>query len=219
MSKGIIARKAKDIEIIPAGNYFARCYCMIEYGHIMESFQGKDPELKHKVRIIWELPTETYAFKEGDDPRPRSIGEEYTISLSTKANLRKVIESWRGKALTNKEADEFDITKLLGKSCLINIVHTEGKAGTKSAGKFFTKIAGVSPLPKGFPSHEQHYESKVFNFDENFDAGFIEGLPDFIKLKVKSSEEWKEKMANMPVAETAHVAESIPGMVEEEMPF
>lgn len=37
-------------ELIPAGNYVARCYSMIEIGTVKESFQGDEKTL-HKVRI------------------------------------------------------------------------------------------------------------------------------------------------------------------------
>ena len=48
-------------ELIPANNYLARCYQMVEIGTVKESILGKEV-IAHKVRIGWELPTELKVF-------------------------------------------------------------------------------------------------------------------------------------------------------------
>jgi len=50
-------------ELIPAGNYIARCYKMLHIGTNLETIDGKT-QLMNKVRIGWELPTETKVFDE-----------------------------------------------------------------------------------------------------------------------------------------------------------
>ena len=222
---GIIAKKAPPRELIPAGNYLARCYSMILLGTIEEEFKGKKKK-QTKVRITFELPNEMVkAFKEGEDDRPAAIGAEYTLSLSPKANMRKMLDSWRGKAFTEKEADGFDITKLLGKACMVNIIHKPGAVGGKNEGKFFEEIASVTPIPKGIACPEQVNETQLFNFGDKFDAEFVEKLPDFIKNKIKSSDEWQGKVADGIIAKSVeHAAageEQSQGaaVAEEEMPF
>ena len=74
-------------ELIPSGNYVARCYQMIEIGTVNEVIQGTQKQL-HKVRIGWELPTELKVFKEENGEQPLVISKDYTLSLNEKSNLR-----------------------------------------------------------------------------------------------------------------------------------
>ena len=129
-------------EPIPAGNYIARCYQMIEIGTVKETILGKD-RISPKVRIGWELPTELKVFKEENGEQPCVISKEYTLSMAEKANLRIALKSWRGKDFTEDEAKSFDITKLLGVPCMINIIHKPSKDGLK----IYEEISGITPLP------------------------------------------------------------------------
>src|SRR5688572_13638566 len=99
-------------ELIPAGNYLARCFQMIEVGTVTENVMGKQVIAK-KVRIGWELPTELKVFNPEKGEQPLAISKEYTLSMNEKSNLRKDLKSWRGKDFTEEEAKCFDITKLI----------------------------------------------------------------------------------------------------------
>jgi hypothetical protein len=174
-------------ELIPAGNYIARCYQMIQLGTIQENINGEIKKL-HKVRIGWELPTETKVFKEENGEQPFVISQEYTLSLSENANLRKMLASWRGKDFTEDEAKAFDITKLLGVPCMLNVIHKKSKAGND-----YQTIASVTPMPKGVPCPESINKIQVLSFDK-FDMDFFMSLPDFIKDKITSSDEYKARV-------------------------
>ncbi len=184
----ITAKKGEGFEreLIPAGNYVARCYKMIEIGTIPTEYIG-ETKMLHKVRIGWELPTELKVFNPEKGEQPCVIDKEYTLSLGEKANLRKDLQSWRGKAFTESEAEAFDITNLLGKPCMLNIIHVQGK---KDATKTYQAIGSVSPMPKGLSCPDQINPTFVFDF-ENFDAEKLNSLPDFIKDTIKTSEEYK----------------------------
>lgn len=222
--EGIVAKKPAPRDPIPAGNHFARCVRMILVGTIDENFNGSIKHLK-KVRIGWELPTELRVFKEGEEEKPCFIEEEYTLSMSGKANLRKTIDAWRGKPLTEQQADAFDITVLLGVACLLNVVHKPGEG--KNIGKTYEKIASIAPTVKGMPSYERINEIKLFNYTtKHFDVKFVEGLPDFIKNKIKSSDEWKIKMEQGIVAKSEVTPSTTPvydengnEAGEEQLPF
>lgn len=172
-------------ELIPAGNYVARCYQMIYIGEVMESFMGEG-KLLRKVRIGWELPTELKVFNEDKGEQPRVISKEYTLSLNEKANLRKILASWRGKDFTEAEAKAFDISVLVGKPCMLNIIH---KHGVADPSKIFEEIGSISPMPKGMTCPAQINPSFVLDYD-NFDEEKFNSLPDFIKDKMKSSLEY-----------------------------
>jgi len=184
----ITAKKGEGFEreLIPAGNYVARCYKMIEIGTIPTEYLG-ETKMLHKVRIGWELPTELKVFNPEKGEQPCVIDKEYTLSLGEKANLRKDLQSWRGKAFTEQEAEAFDITKLLGVPCMLNIIHVQGK---KDATKTYQSIGSVSPMPKGLECPTQVNPTFVFDF-ENYSQEKFDTLPDFIKDTIKTSEEFK----------------------------
>jgi hypothetical protein len=173
-------------EPIPAGNYLARCYQMIEIGHIEENIMGAVKTLQ-KVRIGWELPDETRVFDPAKGEQPLVISKEYTLSMNEKSNLRKDLKSWRGKDFTEEEARSFDITKLIGVPCMLNIIHKPAKS---NPGKLYEEISGITPLPKSVKCPPQVNKTMILSYD-NFDHGLFDTLPDFIKNKIKSSEEYQ----------------------------
>lgn len=176
-------------EPIPAGLYPARCYQMIHIGTVEESFEGVAKKV-NKVRIGWELPTETRVFKEENGEQPCVISKEYTLSLHEKSALRSMLKSWRSKDFTEEEALAFDITKLLGVPCMINISHKKSADGTKT----YDNISAVTPMPRGMDCPPPINPRLVFEHDSpNMEV--LEALPDFIKDKVKSSDEWKARHA------------------------
>lgn len=182
----ITATTTTQRELIPAGNYIARCYQMIHIGTVEEEFQGEKKRL-NKVRIGWELPTEKKVFKEENGEQPFVFSKEFTLSMHEKSKLRQVLASWRGQDFTAAESKAFDIMKLLGVPCMLNIIHTPSKDGTK----MYEQISSVTPLPKGFACPDQINATQVWEYD-NPNMEYLESLPDFIKDKIKSSEEFIE---------------------------
>lgn len=172
-------------ELIPAGNYIGRCYQMIEIGTVTEVILGTPKTLK-KVRIGWELPTELKVFNEEKGEQPCVISKEFTLSMHEKSSLRAVLKSWRGKDFTEDEARSFDITKLLGVPCMINIIHRPGKTDPS---KMYQEIAGITGIPKGMKVPDQINPLMVLSYDK-FDADLFDKLPDFIKDKMKGSVEY-----------------------------
>lgn len=172
--------------LVPSGTYAARCYSMVHIGTNEEEYMGKKKML-NKVRITWELPTELKVFKEENGEQPYSISKEFTLSMYEKANLRKFLESWRGKGFTEQEAKEFDISALIGVPCMLSVIHKV----SKSSGKPYADISAVSTVPKGMDVPKQINESFEFSF-ENFDEKKLQSLPEFLRNKIYSSEEYKQ---------------------------
>ena len=171
-------------ELTPAGNHIARCYSMIHIGTIQEEYMG-EPKMGNKVRITWELPNELRTFKEENGEQPMVISKEYTLSMHEKSNLRKDLESWRGKGFTEDEAKEFDITKLLGVPCMLSIIHKVSKSE-----KQYATITSIASIPKGMDAPDQVNQNFEFNFCDSFSEDNLESFPDFIKEKIKSSVEY-----------------------------
>jgi hypothetical protein len=143
------------------------------------------PKSQHKILVSWELPDEK--MKDG---RPFTIGQRYTWSMSEKATLRKHLEAWRGVPFTDADfgVDGFDIKDIIGKGCLLNIVHAE------SGDKTYANIASIARLMKGMQApkpvnemvylwlHESRWEPSVFHKLTQGLQGVIMASPEYREL-------------------------------------
>jgi hypothetical protein len=197
-----------NYEPVPAGTYIARCFSMVHIGTVMESYQGES-KLQNKVRLSWELPLELKVFKEENGEQPYTLGKEFTLSLNEKATLRKFLESWRGKAFTEDEAKSFDITVLLGKPCMLNVIH---KVSQKS-NKTYAEIASVAPMMKGMNCPDMITPPFLFGYDP-FDESLFNQLPEYLRDKVKTSLEY------LQAVQPSHTqAAAAPEQTEDDLPF
>lgn len=171
---------ATDYPVIESGTYLARCVSMVQIGTVPVEFKG-ETKMQNKVRITWELPTET-----NEDLKPVTISKRYTLSMFSKSNLCKDLEGWRGKVFTDEEAKHFDITVLLGKTCQLSIIHQPKKDGTGE----YAMINSIVSVPKGTNVPEQITPSFEFTY-QDFDEDKYSSLPDFLKAEMKQSEEYE----------------------------
>ena len=200
---GITAKTTQtNFELVPAGSHIARCYSMVEIGTVTETFKGELKTL-HKVRITWELPLETKVFNPEKGEQPFSVSKEYTLSMHEKSNLRKDLSSWRGRGFTDDEASAFDITKLLGVPCMVNVVHNQAQNGN-----VYANVMGVMPLPKGTQCPPQVNTTFMLSF-ENFDEGKFNLLPEWLKERIKATPEFKQIGFKVPSQEFGNP--SMPG--------
>ncbi len=195
----IATDKGTTRQLIPAGNYVARCYQMIQIGTITETVMGNTVTAP-KVRIGWELPEEKRVFDETKGEQPLVISMDFTLSMNPKATLRKTLASWRGKDFTEEEAKAFDVTKLIGVPCLLNIIH---KPGVADPTKMYEKISSIGPLPKSMVCPDQINQTFILSFDQ-WDIEKFKSLPEFIQEKIKSSAEFQKLLA----PDTTHVSET-----------
>lgn len=175
---------SRERETIPAGNYIARCYQIIQLGTVEQDYNGEIKKT-HLIRITWELPTELRVFDESKGEQPFTIGQKYTLSMHEKALLRKTIAEWRGQQFSPQELQNFDITSMLGKPCMLNIIHKPSKDGQK----VYANVGAITPMPRGIDCPPPINTPKVLSFD-NFDWEFFNSLPDFIKEMIQSSDEF-----------------------------
>lgn len=173
-----------NFELTPAGNHIARCYSMIEIGTVKEEFKGEVKNL-HKVRVTWELPLEQRTFNPDKGEQPFSISKEYTLSMHEKAVLRKDLSSWRGKPFTEDEAKAFDVTKLLGIPCMLNVVHII----SSKSGNAYANVAAITPMPKGVSCPPQINDTFEFNYNDFEDTKF-NGLPEYLRKKMEVTPEY-----------------------------
>lgn len=200
-----------NFEPIATGNYPARCYSMIHIGTVDEVILGTTKTL-NKVRITWELPSELKVFKEENGEQPHVISKEFTLSMHEKATLRNFLKNWRGKDFTDEEAKSFDIEKLIGAPCMLNITHKKSKDGTKT----YAEIGSISTMPKGFPCPEQINPSFVWTY-EDFDIEKFNSLPDYLKAKMVNSLEYKQSISGGQEIEVNDP--QIESQQDDDMPF
>ena len=130
-----------NFEKTPSGTHQAVCYAVWDLGYQKTSYNGED-KIQHKAVISWEVNKTIES--EGEYHGKRFvISNRYTISLYSKAKLREHLESWFGRSFVDEEKTGFDLEKLVGKNCLLNIVHNE------SNGKTYANISGVMAVTDG----------------------------------------------------------------------
>jgi hypothetical protein len=163
---------------MPAGNHVAVCNMVVDLGNQLVRSERYGDKVKRQVWIRWETPHEEITFTDRDGNEktgPRVIGQAFTLSLHENSALRPVLESWRGRAFTEEERRGFDVSKLLGVPCMVNVIHAE------SGGKTYANIGSVSPLPKGM----EKPESKIglLLYDDEHEGNFSQ-LPEWLQKKI-----------------------------------
>lgn len=96
--------------------------------------------LQDKTRIVWLVEDINLATK-----RPYEVSQIYTLSLHEKAKLCQHLEAWRGKKFTDEEKRGFDLERLIGVSCQVQVVHKITDGGT------YANVQAIVPLGKGQP--------------------------------------------------------------------
>jgi hypothetical protein len=129
----IIAKSGQDFVLAPEGTYAAVCVDMIDLGKLTSSYSGDE---KPYTRAVWQLS------ELQENGRPYTVVRRYHLSTHPDAALTKDLQSWLGRQLTKEESKSFDVENMLGKACLLNIVHTE------SNGKTYSNVQAIMPLPK-----------------------------------------------------------------------
>ena len=213
MAINATASAAKKKELIPEDTYIARCYRMVHIGTFQDEYMG-EPKMVNKVRLTWELPTELRVFNEDKGEQPMVIDKEYTLSMHEKSNLRIDLTNWRGKAFTEDEAKEFDVTNLLGAYCFLGVIHATTKKGVE-----YNKIGSISKLPKGTTKPYAINPEFIFDYDNNFNLDEVEKFPEFISVNIKASNEYKERIMQLEGAELDKQMDAKISGEDEDLPF
>lgn len=143
-----------DFELVPEGVHNAVCTKIIDLG-MQESTYNGVTSLKRKVLIEWEIDGE-----KRKDGEPFLVAARYTLSLGKNSQLRKVLQGWRGKAFTKEELAGFDLEKVLGAPCQIQIVHNDA-----SNGNTYANVENVMPLGKGVARPSPSGETLIYSCD------------------------------------------------------
>jgi len=200
---------------VSQGLHQAVAFMLYDLGtHYSEKF-GKST---HKLLIGWEVPSERIEVERDGEKvdLPKMISARFTASLHEKAQLRKTLESWRGRGFTKEELAGFNMQSILKANCMVNVIHNP------KDGKTYANVANVVPLLKGMKKLEPENPIRYFSFEEHLDS-IPEGTPDWIKDIIKASEEW-QSMNDGGIDEQRHSTGSQydagePGPQEDQIPF
>ena len=149
MTTIVATQGTNEFPKVPTGVHNARCVRVIDLGTQRNDYGG-NITYKRQVLIIWEVPEQI------SNDVPMTISKFYTLSLHEKSNLGMDLVSWRGRPFTETEKKGFDISKLIGHTCLLNVIQ-----GNKR-----TQIGSIMPLPKGDKIAEQYHTSVTFSMDD-----------------------------------------------------
>jgi hypothetical protein len=131
--------KRPDRESAPEGLHQGVCCDVVDLGLKTTPWGPKE-----KIEIRWILDV---ADSKG---RAFLVSSRYTNSLNEKATLRRHLEAWRGKKFTTAETKEgWNLEKLLGANCQLQMVHKLGDDGT-----VYTNVHTIVPIGRGMPRIE-----------------------------------------------------------------
>jgi len=136
-------KAAAEFELVPAGSHIAVCDMIVDLG--VQEGTGAFRKPKRKVYLRFQLPNERLEYEKNGKKLngPRMIGQDYTASMSEKANLRHLLASWRGREFSDEEAAKFDISIVLGRPAMLMVMHAKKEKRT------YANISGIGQLPKG----------------------------------------------------------------------
>lgn len=204
----IITDTQKDFKIAPAGNHLARLYSIIDIGHQETVWKG-ETKIMHKVVFTWELHGEDNDGQPltTDDGKPLIVSKRYTVSLGDQSTLRKDLESWSDKKMTEEDRKGFDLKTLLGKFCMLSVVHSDD-------GKY-ANVGSISSVPSIIRNSIPEGINQPISFwlndytKEQYDA-----LPKYYREKITESSEWRGSKAK----EEASVEEKMSAL-DDDIPF
>lgn len=177
----LIAREpeSNNIEPLAEGVYIGTCYLLADIG---EQYNKLNDTWKQKIIIGWEINGEKILID--DEEKPRTIHNFYTNSLHEKASLRKDLECWRGKKFTREELGGFDLRRIVGTACQLQVGHV-----IKDDGKVLANVQSIMALPKGM-KYESATQKIIFDLDT--DIKNIDLAPNIVKTMFEKSRNYPE---------------------------
>ena len=166
----------EKIPMLEPGIYHGVCCWLIYLG---KQFSLIEQDYKDRILIFWQLPGERIVV--GDQERPRRVFREFTVSMNTKSNLRKMLEAWRGRPYTDDEAQDVDLSRLLGAGAQVQIMHKP-----KQNGDLKVVVENILPLPRG--DQLPPVETLIFDLDDPATYQAFNNLPEWVQKRVSQAQ-------------------------------
>lgn len=187
---------------IEAGPTRGVCYMVADLGTTFNEYNNK---MQRQVLIGFELPDfrEDVKINEKQVNVSRTIAKFFTFSMHEKANLRIMLESWRGKEFADDEIKSFDLFSIVGKNALLNVVNKTKNGHPRS------EINGLTALPRGMASSVPERKPILFSIADPDHCDMSIDMPQWLKDMIMKSEEWK----------ATHGTDEVSNEAPEEQPF
>ena len=179
----IIKQKASRAPVA-GGSYLAVCVYSIDLGEQLHKYADSS-NYHNDVLLGWELCGFTYA--EDGEQKPYDVTATYTASMDERSKLRKTIEGWNGRKMTDAELEGFQTNDLVGRTAMLGIVINE---------KGYNNINSVQPIPEymiqqGMPMPQATIPYITFDL-EPWDQQAFEALPEWARKRVMKSTEYQK---------------------------
>lgn len=164
-------KPSKEFEPLDPGTHLARCDAVVSVGWQKTEYGDKD-----SLFLRFEVPAERKEFtRDGVEvDEPATIWCQYTNNLHEKAKLRKHLDNWLGSFTEAQLQSGFDLSSLLGKSCIITIKKTQ------KGDKTYHNVDGVAKVMKGQEVPPQELSSIFFGPE---DTDQWEDVPEWLQKK------------------------------------
>jgi len=163
------------------GTYPAVCVGVIDLG---EQYSERFKNYSNKLKIVWEIPSETVEVD--GEQKPRQLSRDFTFSASAKSGLRQILQSWTNRSLSDEDAANFEVFDLLGKPCLLSVVRSESGE--------YANVQSVVAMPKGIPAPTTSTPLLAWDMDKWDDAGFA-SMPEWYQEVIKKSTQYQKQHA------------------------
>lgn len=119
----------------PEGTWRAVCVDEVDLGDVKSAYGPRA-----MIQLTWEIEE----LNPRQENRPYLVIQRFGATLSSKGNLIKFLEAWRGRKFNADELKGFDLDKLVGAPCQMQIVHKHSDSGD-----VFANIASIMPIARG----------------------------------------------------------------------
>ena len=191
----IIKQSETSFEPVPAGTHIARCYAMVSLGTQLPT----NPQYKPSFKVVLQFEFPNERIEVNGVSKPMMTGQflsAYLGSVKKPSKTNLFLTAWRGKAFTEAELAGFDVSRVVGAPCMLNMIHE-----TKN-GKLRETIASISPLPKGTVASPQINPKLVYEIEQGRDKVF-QALPEWMQKMISGCEEWTHPAISEPEPEPA----------------
>lgn len=151
-----VSEGGADFTPAPEGLHPAVCVDVVDLGVVQTNFG-----MKHQIKVIWQI-----AAKNEKGERFQ-IRRQYTPSLFEGSNLRRDLESWRGKPFSPEQLQRFDVEALIGANCQIQVAH---RKSTKN--RIYANVQAIVKAAPGQKLVSENYtreESKPADAEPGMD--------------------------------------------------
>lgn len=191
MSLTLTATQESNFKPVPVGTHHATVIRIIDLGTQKTEFQN-EIKMQPKILIQWEIHADGDPELLTEDGKPMIVSKRYTASMHSKSQLANDLKSWRGRDFTEEEKSAFNLANILGKTCLLSIVHEQSVDKTKTyanIGSISNKLKSYTPPPT---VNEQYaFDLAIPNWE------LFEKLNEKVKEQIKNSPEYAQWYAGV----------------------